>query len=193
MMDFDRNSKLEYIKKQIPESHFNLIEENEIDGLFEYLTKIPVTAVQSKDIYFMRLAREISTWSKDPSTKIGSIAISKDNFILLSQGYNGFPRGIKDDHRLYIRALKYPMVVHAEMNMIYNAAHNGTSLNQSTVYIFGLPCCGLCSNALIQAGVSRVVMTDTKNDPLWNSSFKETEEKFKEANIQYSFIDVEEL
>lgn len=44
---------------------------------------------------YIQLAREISTWSKDPSTKVGAIAIGKKGQVL-AQGYNGFPRGIAD-------------------------------------------------------------------------------------------------
>ena len=47
------------------------------------------------DLRYLELAEHISTWSKDPSTKIGSIAIGKNGQVL-SQGYNGFPRGVID-------------------------------------------------------------------------------------------------
>ena len=70
---------------------------------------------------FLDIAREISTWSKDPSRKIGAIAV-RDRKILAT-GYNGFPKGIEDTPcRLNIREIKYQYVVHAEMNCIYNAA-----------------------------------------------------------------------
>ena len=76
---------------------------------------------------FLDIAREISTWSKDPSRKIGAIAV-RDRKILAT-GYNGFPKGIEDTPtRLNIREVKYQYVVHAEMNCIYNAAENGVSL-----------------------------------------------------------------
>ena len=93
------------------------------------------------DDRFLDIAREISTWSKDPSRKIGAIAV-RDRKILAT-GYNGFPKGIEDTpSRLNIREIKYQYVVHAEMNCIYNAAENGVSLRDSTLYIFGLPVCG---------------------------------------------------
>ena len=44
------------------------------------------------DDRFLDIAREISTWSKDPSRKIGAIAV-RDRKILAT-GYNGFPKGI---------------------------------------------------------------------------------------------------
>ena len=98
---------------------------------------------------FLDIAREISTWSKDPSRKIGAIAV-RDRKILAT-GYNGFPKGIEDTpSRLNIREIKYQYVVHAEMNCIYNAAENGVSLRDSTLYIFGLPVCGDWALGIIQ-------------------------------------------
>ena len=41
------------------------------------------------DLRYLDLAKHISTWSKDPSTQIGSVAIG-ENGQVLSQGYNGF-------------------------------------------------------------------------------------------------------
>ena len=92
------------------------------------------------DERFLKLAEQISTWSKDPSRKIGAIAV-RDRKILAT-GYNGFPKGIEDsDDRYNNRELKYMYVVHAEMNCIYNAAEYGVSLKWSTLYIVGLPVC----------------------------------------------------
>ena len=47
------------------------------------------------DIRYLKLAEEVSSWSKDPSTKIGAIAVGNKGQVL-AQGYNGFPRGIID-------------------------------------------------------------------------------------------------
>ena len=47
------------------------------------------------DKRFMRVAREISAWSKDPSKQIGAVAVNDDRRILAT-GYNGFPKGIED-------------------------------------------------------------------------------------------------
>ncbi len=67
------------------------------------------------DKRFMKLAREISTWSKDPSSQIGAVIINDERRILAT-GYNGFPKGIRDtEERLNDREQKYPMIVHAEM------------------------------------------------------------------------------
>jgi len=44
---------------------------------------------------YVNLAEYIAQWSKDPSTKTGSVIVRPDNTIA-SVGYNGFPRGIED-------------------------------------------------------------------------------------------------
>ena len=144
----------------------------------------------SWDKKYIRLAREISTWSKDPSTCIGAVAVGEKGQ-LLAQGYNGFPRGIEDSQeRLNNRKEKYKYVVHAEMNCIYNATYNGVSLNGSTIYIYGLPVCSECAKGLIQVGVKRVVSTPiTDATPnKWVESTKLTKEIFEEAGVEYDFI-----
>ena len=66
----------------------------------------------------MRLALEIATWSKDPSTKVGCI-ITNPNYRVISQGYNGFPKGTSDSKVLYNdRPEKYRRIVHAEVNAL---------------------------------------------------------------------------
>ena len=142
------------------------------------------------DKKYIRLAREISSWSKDPSKQIGAVAIGEKGQVL-AQGYNGFPRGIEDnDERLNHRQTKYKYVVHAEMNCIYNATYNGVSLNGSTMYIYGLPVCSECAKGLIQVGIKRVVSTPiTDATPeTWVESTKLTKEIFEEAGVKYDFI-----
>ena len=144
----------------------------------------------SWDKKYIRLAREISSWSKDPSKQIGAVAIGEKGQVL-AQGYNGFPRGIEDtDERLNHRQTKYKYVVHAEMNCIYNATYNGVSLNGSTMYIYGLPVCSECAKGLIQVGIKRVVSTPiTDATPeTWVLSTKLTKEIFEEAGVKYDFI-----
>ena len=43
---------------------------------------------------YTHLAKEISTWSKDPSTKVGAIVVGEAGQIL-SQGYNGSQEVLK--------------------------------------------------------------------------------------------------
>lgn len=141
------------------------------------------------DRKYMDLATHVSSWSKDPSTKIGAIAVSSKGQVLAT-GYNGFPRGIDDsEERLNTRALKYKYVVHAEKNVIYNATYSGTSLDGSTVYVSGLPCCDQCALGLIQVGVTRVIMRGDPDNPRWKESWELTKELFNEANVEWEFVE----
>lgn len=146
-----------------------------------------LTLLNKWDARWLEIAGVVSTWSKDPSTKIGAIAVK--NKRLVSTGYNGFPRGIQDyDDRWNNREEKYKYVVHAEMNCIYNANYHNQSLKGSTMYIVGLPVCHECAKGIIQAGVVRVV-AEFKDAPLkWARSTEITEKMFKEAGIIYDQI-----
>tara|TARA_B110001454_G_scaffold103797_1_gene97731 strand:+ start:84 stop:554 length:471 start_codon:yes stop_codon:yes gene_type:complete len=141
---------------------------------------------------YMHLAKEISTWSKDPSTKIGAIVVGEHGQIL-SQGFNGFPRGIKDsEDRLNNRERKYELVVHGEMNAIYNASLNGISLKGGIMYVYGLPICNECAKGIIQVGIKKVVaMRPEKYNSDWDKSNKNAEALFSEAEVMY-LIDIEE-
>jgi len=141
------------------------------------------------DLRFLNLAKEISTWSKDPSTKIGAVVVNDDRRIL-STGYNGFPKGIDDnDERLNNREVKYELVVHAEMNAIYNATKNGVSLNGGTLYCWGLPVCSKCSLGVISVGIKRVVMLKNNEYPkLWVDEWAKSAKLFDEVGITYDFV-----
>lgn len=109
------------------------------------------------DERYLKLAKLFSTWSKDPSTQVGAVAIG-DHGQVLAQGYNGFPRGIDDSlDRLSVRPVKLTFMIHAEMNVIFNASFNGVSLDGSTLYVYGLPVCSECCKGMIQAGFKRIV------------------------------------
>lgn len=140
---------------------------------------------------YINLAKEVSTWSKDPSTKVGAVVIG-NNGEVLSQGYNGFPRSIKDTpQRLKDREKKYNLVVHAEMNAIYNASLNGVSLKGSTLYVYGLPICNECAKGVIQVGIDKVIATRPADyNKEWDESIKDAKALFKEAEVEY-IIDVE--
>jgi dCMP deaminase len=140
------------------------------------------------DKRYLALAEQVSTWSKDPSRQIGAVAVGSKGQVL-AQGYNGFPRGIPDNPSLYLdRVLKYKYVVHAEMNVIYNATYNGVSLSDSTMYVHGLPVCSDCAKGVIQVGVKRVVMPQQEIPDHWRESWDLTSLMFDKAGVRYDFI-----
>lgn len=138
---------------------------------------------------YLQLAKNVSTWSKDPSRKIGAVAVGSKGQIL-AQGYNGFPRGIEDNSaRLNDREQKYKYVVHAEMNAIYNACLNGTSLDGASLYVYGLPVCNECAKGVIQVGVKHVAFLTEEAIPRnWLDSWEQTRKMFVEAGITYDWV-----
>jgi dCMP deaminase len=138
---------------------------------------------------YLDLAKQVSTWSKDPSRKIGAVAVGSKGQIL-SQGFNGFPRGILDSADRYNdRPTKYKLVVHAEMNVIYNATFNGVSLDGASLYVYGLPVCSECAKGIIQVGIKKVfIYTDDAVPAIWTEAFELTSDMFKEAGIYCEWI-----
>ena len=136
------------------------------------------------DKRFLDLAAHISTWSKDPSTKVGCVVVGEDREIR-STGFNGFPRGIEDDEeRLSDRNQKYPLICHAEENAIMHAARTGISLKGNTAYVTWPPC-SRCTRSLIQAGVSEVVYPDEIDIPdRWQDDFSTASSMMEEAGVK---------
>ena len=115
----------------------------------------------SWDEYFMGVALLAAKRSKDPNTQVGACIVDQNN-VILTTGYNGFPKGCSDDEFPWNREgeiTKYPFVVHAELNAILNAS--GKSLRGSRLYVALFPC-NECAKAIIQAGISEVVYLSDK-------------------------------
>lgn len=141
------------------------------------------------DKRYLKLAAGVANWSKDPSSKIGAIAVGSKGQVL-AQGYNGFPRGISDSFDRYAnKDVKYKFVVHAEMNCIYNATYNGVSLDGATLYVHGLPVCSDCAKGIIQVGIRKVIMPLDEYPTHWLKSFAYSSELFAEAGVIYEFIE----
>ena len=135
------------------------------------------------DKRFLKLAKHISKWSKDPSTQVGCVVVGPDREVR-STGFNGLPRGIEDnDERLNDREIKYPLICHAEENAIMHAARIGISLKDCTAYVTWPPCTR-CARSLIQAGISTIIYPENTEIPeRWMADFNLSLNMLKEANI----------
>lgn len=143
-----------------------------------------------KDLRFLRLAAEVASWSKDPSAKVGAVIVGRKGQVI-SQGYNGFPRGFDDSPERYAdRETKYRLIIHAEANAIYNALCNGSCVEGATIYVHGLPCCRECAKAIVQSGIVRVVY-DTAPSERWRQSCEEAMEIFREAGTEAVMAETE--
>lgn len=139
------------------------------------------------DEYFGKLTVLTAQKSEDQSTKCGSIIVTPTNEVVTT-GYNGFPRGIKDIPERQERPIKYKYFEHAERNAIYNAARIGTSTLGNILWVTGIPCHD-CARAIIQAGIKEVVARirpeeDADFIERWKESTDFTTALFKEAGVE---------
>jgi len=151
--------------------------------------------IEKWDLRFLHLASEIASWSKDPSTQVGAVIVRRDKTIA-SVGYNGFPRGCEDRPEYYAdRDIKYPRVVHAEVNAILSAKE---PLNGYTLYVDfkspGLsPACANCAGIIIQSGINRVVgWQDSRETERWTKDLEIAAQMFREARIVVDFYPIPE-
>ena len=132
---------------------------------------------------FLDMAHLVSTWSKDPSTKVGAVIVDKNKRVV-STGFNGFPKGIHDfSFRYENKDLKYQMILHAERNAILFAQRD---LTDCTMYLWPVQCCAECAAMVIQSGIKQVVVPDIDIviSTKWRESFKIAEMMFNEAGVK---------
>ena len=143
------------------------------------------------DFRFLKLAREVSTWSKD-GTKIGAVLVRPDKTVA-SVGFNGLPRGIEDQDYLGNRELKNKFVIHAEQNAILFCSDKDT--NNYTMYGWGLHPCAHCASVLAQKNIKRIVSIDAAKlaSPSWKEAQFLAEEILKKCNIDNDHYTIEEF
>jgi dCMP deaminase len=132
---------------------------------------------------FIQLAQLVASWSKDPSTKVGAVIVDYKNRIV-SVGYNGYPRGVKDGDDT--REHKLMKTIHAEENALLFARG---SVEGCTVYVTHPPCAN-CTAKLIQAGISHVCYppVDPAFTERWLDSISVSNRMFIEAGISVQTI-----
>ena len=137
--------------------------------------------VSNWDKRFLEMAALVSTWSKDPGTKVGSVIVAQDKRVI-AVGFNGFPAGMKDDPELYAdREVKLSRIVHAEINALLYA---GILPQHTTVYTYPFMPCDRCVVQLIQAGVRRFVAPVATLEALerWGTAFNKTRSYISECH-----------
>jgi dCMP deaminase len=143
------------------------------------------------DEYFINIAEQVKLKSKDKRTQIGVVVVGKDNEIV-STGYNSFPRGIDDNiSDRQERPEKYFWFEHAERNAIYNAARIGVSTLGTTMYMTCGMSCSDCARAIINSGVSKIVLRKGKGAKgnKWNESAERSMKMFEEAGVIVEYYD----
>lgn len=111
----------------------------------------------TKHQYYAEIAQVVAKRSTCPKLRVGAVLVSEHNSII-STGYNGAPRwgdhcsdvGCRNDD-----AGHCTRAVHAEANVIAQAAANGVSTRASTMYITHCPCVR-CLNLIVNAGTTTI-------------------------------------
>ncbi len=142
-----------------------------------------MTEVNSRpdfDEYILKIASVVAERSTCRRHHMGAVAV-KDKHILTT-GYNGAPAGQKDC--LELGCLRDELgipsgerqevcrAIHAEQNVIIQAALHGVSLEGSTIYCTHTPCV-LCAKMLVNARIKRFISFGKYSDDRFIELFKE--------------------
>jgi len=138
----------------------------------------------SWDDYFMEITHLVAKRSTCLRRHVGAVIVRDKR--ILATGYNGAPRGLP--HCSETGCLREKLGVpsgqkqelcrglHAEQNAIIQAALSGVSIQDAQIYTVTQPCI-TCAKMIINAGINRVVYSESYPDPL-------AEEMLKEAGIE---------
>ncbi|MBN2123767.1 MAG: cytidine/deoxycytidylate deaminase family protein [Deltaproteobacteria bacterium] len=136
--------------------------------------------------YFMAITRLVARRSTCLRRKVGAILV-KDKRILAT-GYNGAPSGLRHCEEVgCLRAdssipsgMRHELCrgLHAEQNVIIQAAFHGICINGATLYCTNKPCV-ICSKMIINAGIEKVFYEEGYDDPL-------SDQMLDEAGIEIS-------
>lgn len=135
------------------------------------------------DDYYVEMAELVAQRSKDLVTKVGCVIVGPDKEIRAT-GYNGFPRGVKDDiESRHQRPAKYRYTEHSERNAVFNACLCGISLKGCVLYLNQWLPCADCARAIIQVGIKEVVTKNLDTEYRWLDSITDSVEMLYEVGI----------
>jgi len=123
--------------------------------------------------YFMDITKMVAKRTTCLRRGVGAILV-KDKRILAT-GYNGAPSGtkhceevgcIREDESIP-SGTRHELCrgLHAEQNVIIQAAYHGIPIEGATIYCTNKPCV-ICSKMIINAGIKKIYYKEGYNDPL---------------------------
>jgi len=121
----------------------------------------------SWDQYFMDIARQVAARSNCMKRQVAAVIVSEKRII--STGYNGTPRGVKNCNEGGCprcngfsesgKNLEECLCSHGEENAIVQASYHGIAIRDATLYTTYSPCL-MCSKMIINAGIRKVVYNE---------------------------------
>ena len=133
------------------------------------------------------IARVISNTLKesdDPDTQTACVIVTRNASAIAAS--NGLPAGVEVTAERTTRPRKYVFVMHAERRAICRASKDGLSTERATMYLNWFPCSD-CAQAIIEAGISRLVCDKVAYDERYldpRYGFAEAMEMLREAGIR---------
>ncbi|MFH1244865.1 MAG: cytidine/deoxycytidylate deaminase family protein [Candidatus Omnitrophota bacterium] len=134
----------------------------------------------SWDEYFLEIAGIVSKRSTCLRRKVGAVIVKGRR--ILATGYNGTPTGIEHCGRkgCLRERLKIPSGqrhelcrgLHAEQNVLLQAALYGISVQDSTLYVTNQPCI-ICAKMIINAGIKEIIICGSYPDKMARQFLKE--------------------
>ena len=138
------------------------------------------------DEYFLKIASVVAERSTCLRHHVGAVAVRNKH--ILATGYNGAAAGLKDCIELGCLRDKMKVesgtrheicrAIHAEQNVIIQAALHGVTLEGATVYCTHSPCV-LCSKMLVNARIKRFVTYGSYADDFFRDLFHEAGIEFE--------------
>ena len=151
------------------------------------------------DEYCLKIALVVAERATCQRHHMGAVAV-RDKHILAT-GYNGAPAGLHDCLELGClrnergipsgKQAEICRAVHAEQNVIIQAALHGVSIKRSTIYCTHTPCV-LCAKMLVNAQIERFVTFGRYADDEFLTLFKEAGIEFEmqpKPNLNISYLD----
>lgn len=131
----------------------------------------------------LKLAKEVASWSKDQSTKVGAV-ITTANGSPVSWGFNGMAMGINDDIlERHERPEKYKWFCHAERNAMDLAPRD---IEGCIMFVTFCPCSS-CAQSIIQRKIKTVVVdanySEFKMPERWQDDMRVSMKMLEEAGV----------
>lgn len=140
--------------------------------------------------YFMAITRLVAKRSTCLRRSVGAVLVKEKR--ILATGYNGAPAGLK--HCEEVGCLRENSSIpsgtrhelcrglHAEQNVIIQAAYHGISINGAVLFCTNKPC-AICSKMLINAGIQEIYFLDGYEDALSDQMLAEAGVNLKRLEI----------
>lgn len=137
----------------------------------------------------LKIAYNKAQESTNPSTQNGAILVNDEGKIVLS-AINSFPDGVKETQERQVKPLRHKFSVHAERNILYQAARFGIKTEGLTM-VCPWAACSDCAQAVIQTGIKRLVAhkqaLDKSND--WQEDMDLAFIMLREAGVEVVVFD----